>query len=442
MTAMRVAAVAAGLAGMLGMAGCGMTSATDATAAAPVTARVMVHGTVFGGQQPIAGATIQLYAAGTGGYGSASTALLKTAVTTDATGMFNITGDYTCPSAATQVYITGTGGNPGSGTNANLGLMAALGNCGDLGPSTFVNMNEVTTVGSVWALAPFMSGYANVGTTSTNTAGLVRAFAAVNKLVSISRGLPPGEMLPPGATVPLVEIYTLADILGSCVNSTGGTAGDATVCGKLFTAATPPGGPAPTDTVGAALNIARYPGNNVAALYVLPPPTAPFQPTLVAQPTDWTISVTYTAGGMKAPSASAVDASGNVWVANAGGNSVSVLASSGSPVSGSPFSTGAGTAPAGVALDASGNAWITGKGNSTVSALGAGGTPLAGSPFSGGGLNAPAGLAVDASGVVWVANSGNNSVSAFSSTGTAISPSSGYAGGGITAPVAVAVNPK
>jgi DNA-binding beta-propeller fold protein YncE len=51
-------------------------------------------------------------------------------------------------------------------------------------------------------------------------------------------------------------------------------------------------------------------------------------------------------------------------------------------------------------------------------------------------------VAVDASGVVWVANSGNNSVSAFSGTGVAISPASGYTGGGITAPVAVAVNPK
>ena len=93
-------------------------------------------------------------------------------------------------------------------------------------------------------------------------------------------------------------------------------------------------------------------------------------------------------------------------------------------------------------MDASGNAWVTGKGNSTLTALNAGGTQLAGSPFSGGGLSAPVGVAVDASGVVWVANSGNNSVSAFSGAGAAISPASGYTGGGITAPVAVAVNPK
>lgn len=66
----------------------------------------------MGGQQPINQATIQLYAAGKTGYGSAypytaGTSLLGNhVVTTSGEGDFNITGDYTCPSASAEVYIT------------------------------------------------------------------------------------------------------------------------------------------------------------------------------------------------------------------------------------------------------------------------------------------------------------------------------------------------
>src|ERR1700679_2472118 len=89
-----------------------------------------LRGSVHGGQQPITGAAIQLYAAGTAGYGSSGKPLLTTSVTTDATGSFSITGDYTCPSSTSQLYIVATGGNPGlaRGTNnAATALMAALG---------------------------------------------------------------------------------------------------------------------------------------------------------------------------------------------------------------------------------------------------------------------------------------------------------------------------
>jgi hypothetical protein len=152
-----------------------------------------LRGSVHGGQQPIVGATIQLYAAGTAGYGSSATPLLTSAVTTDATGSFSITGDYTCPSSTSQVYLVATGGNPGlaPGTNnAAIALMAALGPCGlhggeyTLDPNSFITINEVTTVASVYALAAFMGGdAAHVGTSSTNAVGLANSFALVNNLV-------------------------------------------------------------------------------------------------------------------------------------------------------------------------------------------------------------------------------------------------------------------
>src|SRR5271156_4112443 len=100
-----------------------------------ITIPAGVRGLVHGGQQPVTGATIQLYAVGTASEGSASTPLLSPAPVTDANGGFNITGTYTCPSSSALVYIVATGGNPGlpaGANNAAISLMAALGTFGNL----------------------------------------------------------------------------------------------------------------------------------------------------------------------------------------------------------------------------------------------------------------------------------------------------------------------
>jgi hypothetical protein len=142
---------------------------------------------VHGGQQPVNGAKVYLFAASTNGYGTASTSLLNTAdsgvstdssgngyVSTTSSGLFNITGDYVCPSGA-LVYAVAVGGNPGlaNGThNSSLSMIAALGPCSGLNASTFISINEVTTVASVWALAPFITDAADIGTTVSNVTGL------------------------------------------------------------------------------------------------------------------------------------------------------------------------------------------------------------------------------------------------------------------------------
>src|ERR1700744_6530548 len=77
------------------------------------------HGLVHGGQQPVTGATIQLYAVGTTGDGSAATRLLLPAPVSDANGTFDITGTFTCPSAASLVYIVASGGNHGLAPGTN-----------------------------------------------------------------------------------------------------------------------------------------------------------------------------------------------------------------------------------------------------------------------------------------------------------------------------------
>jgi hypothetical protein len=271
---------------------------------AKVTEPLVRHSSVHGGQQPVSGSTIRLYAVGTTGDGSPATPLLRQAVTTDANGIFDITGLYTCPSASALVYITATGGNPGlsAGTNnAAIALMAALGPCGSLGPSTFININELTTVAAVWSLAPFMSSYSSIGSGTTDAAGLASAFMLASEYVNTTTGTAPGLNVPAGTTVPVAQLNTLADILSSCVNSAGGVAGDGSACGTLFAAATPSGGAAPVEVIGAGLNIANNPTANVSSLFGLVTATAPFQPMLAAVPADLTV-------GLAAPTGLSVSA--------------------------------------------------------------------------------------------------------------------------------------
>ena len=378
-------------------------------------APAVLSGMVHGGQQGVSGATIQLYAAGATGYGSAATALLTQTVTTNGAGSFSITGDYTCPGASTQVYIVATGGNPGltAGTNNTaLAMMAALGSCGNLTSSTFIFIDEVTTVASVYALAPFMSagGGANLGTSGTNAQGLVNAFATVNNLVNTGNGFAPGPNLPTGATAPTTELNTLADILAPCVNSSG-VSGE---CTALFMAATPSGKSAPANTIDAMLDIAQNPAQNTTALFNLVTGTTPFQPTLSAAPNDWTVDIKYVGDGLSNPQNIAVDSTGNIWIANTA-NILSEFSNQGSALSGSSGYTGNGlSGPWGVAVDPSGNVWVANSGSNALSKFSNSGGAIA--SYNGGGLDSPYGLAIGGSGVVWAANA--TTASAFLNDGT------------------------
>jgi len=445
---------------------------------------VPLHGVVQSGQQPVSGSTIQLYVAGSSGYGSAALSLLTNSLTSDASGNFS-TGNYTCPSASAQVYLVASGGNPGlsAGTNNSaLALMSALGPCGNLSASTSETINEVTTVASVWALAQFLStgAGANLGTSDTNAQGLANAFATVNNLVNISSGYAPGPNLPPGATAPTSGLYTLADILWSCASSNGTTG----QCSSLFAAATPSGGSAPTNTIDAALDIAQNPGNNVSTLYNLVTGTAPFQPVLTSAPTDWTVVISYyiatgvgwvggnvavdalgnvwvesptsefsssgqliksvTGGGLNGAAGLAIDDVGNLWVSN-GGNDLSEFSSEGSPISPSTGYTGGGLfCPMGLAVDPSGNVWAANycTGATGISEFSSDGTPISPSTgYTGGGFAPSKSLFVDSSNNIWVSDSsGGGSISEFSSDGTPISPSTGYTGGGLNYPDYVVVD--
>jgi hypothetical protein len=194
--------------GVVSLLGCSDGLAPASRSQPTVAAVVRLKGQAHGGQQPISGSTIQLYAVGINGSRSAATPLLTTTVVTDQNGSFNLTGDWDCTSnTATYgvnplLYIVASGGNPGlsSGTNNTaILLMAAIGPCNTLTSSSFISMNELTTVAAVYALTPFMADVAHVGASGVNPAGLVNAFSSASMLVNWTTGAVPGNLLPASA---------------------------------------------------------------------------------------------------------------------------------------------------------------------------------------------------------------------------------------------------
>jgi hypothetical protein len=300
--------------------------------------------------------------------------MLTQPVMSDSSGSFSISDVYTCGQASNkssinspsnQVYLVATGGNPGLAPGSNNGalvMMAALGSCSNLSTSQFIFVDEVTTVAAAWALAPFASSYASIGSSATNPMGIENAFLDANLLANTADGM--AATLPSNLTIETGKLYALADALANCVNSDGGSA-----CSPLFSAATPSGGSAPADTFSAALNIVRNPGWNVAAVYAASSGYAPYATTLTKAPNDWTMSLTITGGGLSIPTALGVDSQNNVWVANQDGP-LSVFNAQGSPLSSTGFGEGDMAQTYGLAIDTSDNVWVTnynGGGNQTGS---------------------------------------------------------------------------
>jgi glucuronoarabinoxylan endo-1,4-beta-xylanase len=277
---------------ILGILGCGGVSHSPVTTTSTLAGSRLV-GQVKGGQQPISGATIQLYQVGTAGDGSGA-APLGSSTTTNSSGGFTIPAGYTCPGSNPQVYLLATGGNPGLTTGTNntaIDLIAALGSCSSLSASTFINLNEVTTVGAVAALLPYMTSPTGIGSGTSDVSALTAAFTLASQYASTATGTAPGTSVPASDAVPSTLINSLADIVSACVNSTGGIAGDGSACGTLFTDSTPSGGAAPTDVATALLNILNNSTSNLTPLFGLLPPTPPFQPALNAAPSSWEISL-------------------------------------------------------------------------------------------------------------------------------------------------------
>ncbi len=250
---------------------------------------VTLHGSVQGGHRPISGSSIQVYAAGTGGNDSAARPLLNQPAHSANDGSFSFT--IACPSPTSLLYLTAKEGNPGLGPgieNPAIGLMAAAGACGELSSSSFITLNEVTTIGSIWPLASYMSSASHLGS-NPGDASFSAALSLAGQLVDISHGASPGGGVPSGYVVQTAKLDSLADILDACINSYGGSAGDGSPCGLLFSLGTLRDVSPPTDTMMAALLIAQAPSQNVSNIYSLVPQGGAFQPNLSATPADWSL---------------------------------------------------------------------------------------------------------------------------------------------------------
>jgi hypothetical protein len=488
------------------LSGCtGVPVTTTAANPASPAHGAALKGRVHGGQQPIIGASVYLYAVDTTGYGKASDSLLNGPgyVTTGSDGSFSITGDYTCPTASSQVYLYAVGGNTGAGTNSSIGLLAGLGSCGSLNSATFVFMNEVSTIATAYSIAGYATDATHVSSSSTPLAatGVANAFATIPNLETLSTGvalsMSPGGFAHPAQST----INTLANILAACINSSGPSS---TPCTTLLSNALSGGatGTQPTDTSTAAINIAHNPAYNIANLFALQTGAPPFLPDLSGAPNDFTLQIAFPGpGNWGFYNSLAIDGSGNVWVVGgfspAGNGFGELLArtltwSSFTPITGGGLSNGN---PVDITIDPSENVWTNinpcnGCSNNLVEVnssgtilSGAGGYDSSGESnyadipgnalasdgsgnifiaadfnsnifeyipgtgysnpggYGGGGLHGPNMLAVDTSGNVWAAN-GSDGLSEIdpAGSGSDVSPSSGYTGGGLYSGVALAID--
>jgi hypothetical protein len=366
------------------LAGCGMDQMSTAT---PNVVSPAVVGRSFGGQQPIANATISVVAMGTSGYGSAGTILASTL--TDSGGNFSFApGAYSCPQSNTPVYLLGIGGNAGAGNNPSAMNAAALGTCAN-GKNSFVIMNEVTTAATAFVLSHFFTttlGGANgandwFGGPSTNSGGTIVYSqglvmgnnVTIPMLVHNAIGAP--NQGGNGSTIEWQKINTIANILAECINSAGSTSTTETrtQCGKLFNFTANGAATRPSDTLQAAVQMALFPTSKVTQLYNLISGNAPFLPQLTTAPNDWTIGVSFTNTalglGVDAGTTSTldIDSSGRVWFpSNASGQTGAAYFDPTSQTFNGPFNSTSRGHPQQVAIDANGYAWFNDSTSSTV----------------------------------------------------------------------------
>ena len=387
-------------------------------------ATAFFSGLVKGGLTPISGATVTFYAAGRAGYGSSPTLLAQTA--SDPSGAFSLSG-YRCPVGDPETYVLTTGGDAGNGSNPAIGLMAVTGKCKGLRSTSFVTVNELTTVAAQWPLAQFIDATGiNIGTSPGNARGLANAVAgALTDLVrsvgtdSSDSGVP-AKFLPAGSRCStsgpancdgLERLNALANILAACDLSSGPSS---PACNALFKDT---GTPQDGTTLEAAHRTLRHPKHNVKAIWSVQRmlSSLPYQPALSSPPDGWELALLFAPAGAEfnVPVWVALDVPGNVWVVNGFGNSVSELPAGNYNKGATNFHPAAATfsAPFAVALDTAGNVFVANAASNSVGELPAGNfndgaTSLAppGAAFS-----LPSALALDASDNLWVANLGSRS---------------------------------
>ena len=413
-------------------AGCA-NMATTAPSATSLSSATTIGGKLHGGSQPVVGATVTLYYAGNSGYGSGLTqdgkATVAAVTTTDKTGSFSFSQDstpndppsgntFSCPLTINQtpplppipppqgiesnplVYVIARGGNTLNTADTSVHNDAAVflgvfGLCTQISSSSFLDLNEVTTVASIAALQQYFNPVTeSIGTDAIGATkqALVNTLGTISNLANVATGTAVASTSLTGgsgdgvssttvvtATAPAATINQIANILAACVNNASSSA---TPCNTLFDNATPPNVvqtdrpyaeaafPKATDTLQAASYMLSNPTNggatNLQNLFDLAAAVgAPFQPALTVVPSDWSITIAYSSASncgassgsfINAPQDINIDSSGNLWIANGQATTGNLSAIT---VNGTPYACVflGGGASRGSTIDYQGNIW-------------------------------------------------------------------------------------
>lgn len=276
-----------------------------AAQAAPGSQRadLSISGVVHTGDDALASAQVFVYASSDG---NGSKVLGSTRTSADGSFSFS----YGAPRAFDGVVYLATAGGQLSGSGETVPnafrLASVIGAPVD-GQS--ITINDLTTVGSAFAMAQFIQGAKLSGANP----GLTIASQMVGHLVNIETG----EL---GATITndsngseattLNKLNEMANLLVTC-------ASDASVCDDLLGYALPISGRAPSDTFRAIVNMARNPWQSNAEIYSLVASDA-YLPGLDSAPAGWTLSLKFKGDPRKfaGPGNIVIDTEGQLWVGN------------------------------------------------------------------------------------------------------------------------------
>jgi hypothetical protein len=311
-------------------------------------------------------------------------------------------------------------------------------------PPANVVVNERTTVATANAFAQFVDDRRIEG----NTYGMINALPMAANLADPQTGAA-GVVLASSPNGTETSTYATFNALGNVVAA---CVADTRNCNRLFAAARPAGGPAPTNVVQALANIVKspaypgYPNNADDPVFLLSLAQPVYQPALAQRPTNWLLFLKITGGFysfqdssnlMNGPGNFAIDELGFVWINDnyiprqsgdvaCAGERLIKLYPWGENFPGSPyFRGGLSGAGWGITLDPKGHVWVGNFGfqdppcaslpiaarHDSVSEFRPDGTPASTDQgHTQGNLSWPMGTVSDRKGNIWVANCGNDTL--------------------------------
>jgi len=234
-----------------------------------------VTGKVHGGEQPVIGATIQLFDASQNG-----APLISSPPVSDANGDFTITGLWSGCQPNDQLYLVAQGGDPGSGVNDDLILMSAVGTCADLTSGSSVSINEVTTVATIVAFKNFFDPM------SSTTGGYIFGGDTPEYNHFLAMVNPGAGVAQPGPDQPTLD--ALANSITPCVNLASNN-GDNWQCNGLINDSSTQWRFAgvPLDSAVAVYSVIGSPTHAPTNVFNYAPSNPPFVPTLISAPSSW-----------------------------------------------------------------------------------------------------------------------------------------------------------